>query len=185
MTTNQTEARRLNALKSTGPQTPEGKRKAAKNATRHGLRASEVLIGLEQKADLDALANSFVLALSPVGAIEEQIVERMALAAWRLRRATRLEMSLFAREWENRVNWANKYPKDDATSDNADVGKDLLGLAEYLPILGRYETTHERAFYRGLHELQRLQAARLGQPVSLPAVIDVDVETSGSFGKNE
>jgi hypothetical protein len=42
----------------------------------------------------------------------------------------------------------------------------------------RYETHLSRQFQRDLHELQRLQAMRQGQPVAAPFAIDVDVTTS-------
>ena len=41
--------------------------------------------------------------------------------------------------------------------------------------LCRYEAHIERGLYKALHELQRLQAARCGQPVSAPLALDVDV----------
>ena len=42
--------------------------------------------------------------------------------------------------------------------------------------LSRYETTIERSFYRALHELQRVQAARRAEgSVPPPAAVDVDV----------
>ncbi len=41
--------------------------------------------------------------------------------------------------------------------------------------LSRYETSIERSFYRALHELQRVQQARLGGTVPAPVAIDVDV----------
>jgi hypothetical protein len=42
--------------------------------------------------------------------------------------------------------------------------------------LSRYETALERKFYRALHELQRLQAARrANMNVTPPAAVDVDV----------
>lgn len=43
--------------------------------------------------------------------------------------------------------------------------------------LARYETSLERSFYKALHELQRLQAARTGGTVPAPAVLDVNVDT--------
>jgi hypothetical protein len=43
----------------------------------------------------------------------------------------------------------------------------------------RYETTLERAMLRCLHELQRLQAARQGQPVPAPVAVDVNVSGDG------
>ena len=39
-----TEANRRNALKSTGPRTPEGKTAVRLNALRHGLRSEEILL---------------------------------------------------------------------------------------------------------------------------------------------
>ena len=39
----------------------------------------------------------------------------------------------------------------------------------------RYEAYLSRQFYRTLHELQRLQAARQGSPVAPPTAIDVDM----------
>ena len=41
--------------------------------------------------------------------------------------------------------------------------------------LGRYEATLERAFYKALHELQRLQADRKGTVSSAPARVDVEI----------
>jgi hypothetical protein len=41
--------------------------------------------------------------------------------------------------------------------------------------LSRYETSIERSFYKALHELQRMQAARQGKDVPLPIAVDVDV----------
>ena len=45
--------------------------------------------------------------------------------------------------------------------------------------VGRYETHLERSFYKALHELQRLQAARSGQAVAAPIAVDVDLAVSG------
>jgi hypothetical protein len=41
------------------------------------------------------------------------------------------------------------------------------------------EVTLERSLYKALHELQRLQAARAGQDVPLPELVDVDVSVLG------
>ncbi len=45
--------------------------------------------------------------------------------------------------------------------------------------LSRYETAIERGVFRALHELQRLQAARIGQAVLPPIAADVDLAVSG------
>jgi hypothetical protein len=44
--------------------------------------------------------------------------------------------------------------------------------------LSRYEAGIERALYRALHELQRLQAMRAGKPVLPPVAVDIDVAGS-------
>ena len=46
-----------------------------------------------------------------------------------------------------------------------------------LETLSRYEVAIERSFYRALHELQWLQAARQGREVGAPTVIDVKRST--------
>lgn len=42
--------------------------------------------------------------------------------------------------------------------------------------VSRYETTLERSLFKALHELERLQARRAGQPVAPPAVVDVNLD---------
>lgn len=44
--------------------------------------------------------------------------------------------------------------------------------------LARYEAAIERSLHRNLHELQRLQAARQGQPVAPPVAVDIDIDIS-------
>ena len=44
----------------------------------------------------------------------------------------------------------------------------------------RYEAHLSRQFYRALHELQRLQAFRLGKEASVPMAVDINVEGASS-----
>lgn len=53
----------------------------------------------------------------------------------------------------------------------------LLPDTEALEKIQRYESHLSRQFHRDLHEFQRLQAARMGHPVTVPIAIDVDVST--------
>lgn len=46
--------------------------------------------------------------------------------------------------------------------------------------LSRYEAGIERALYRAVHELQRLQAARTRDDVPAPLAVDVTIDTEGS-----
>jgi hypothetical protein len=55
----------------------------------------------------------------------------------------------------------------------------LLPDGETLQKVSRYEAHLARQLYQALHELQRLQAARAGQPVPPPAALDVTVDAPG------
>jgi hypothetical protein len=55
----------------------------------------------------------------------------------------------------------------------------LLPDADTLDRIGRYETSLERSLYRALHELERIRAARLGQPVPAPVAVDVTLSRAG------
>lgn len=51
----------------------------------------------------------------------------------------------------------------------------LLPKFSELEKITRYEAHLERSLYKAMHELERIQATRAGQPVQLPVVIEVDV----------
>ena len=85
----------------------------------------------------------------------------------------------------------NEYDKAVKTAEHAEAQPDTdpvaVGLirdaagADALSKLARYETNLERGLYRALHELQRLQAARAGQPVAPPVAVDVEVSAGGQW----
>src|SRR5215471_12958992 len=91
----QIEANRLNALKSTGPRTEEGKRRSRCNAVRHGLTAETVIAGFEDPQDYESFEATIVADYDPATAVERELVLRLASVLWRLRRATGIETTLF------------------------------------------------------------------------------------------
>lgn len=86
---------RQNSLSSTGPVTVAGKQKSRWNALRHGLLAKEVVIPVgdlpESKQEFSKLLKSLQIDLSPIGTVEEMLVERIAISYWRLSRCVRAE----------------------------------------------------------------------------------------------
>ena len=94
----QIQANRRNALKSTGPKTPEGKALARLNATKHGLLSQEVLLPGEDEDALKELAERLRAELQPVGEMESLLVERIIDAVWRLRRLSRVEAGIYTYE---------------------------------------------------------------------------------------
>lgn len=84
-------ANRVNALGSTGPVTLDGKKASSQNAIRHGLLSAKLLLDDEDPTEFQALFSYLSHSLSPVGAMEEILVERIAIAIWRQRRLVRSE----------------------------------------------------------------------------------------------
>jgi hypothetical protein len=91
----QIEANRRNALKSTGPTTPEGKVRSRRNALRHGLTAETVIAALEDAEDYQAFEATVIADYDAESAVERELVLRLASVLWRLRRATGIETALF------------------------------------------------------------------------------------------
>src|ERR1039458_5700703 len=91
----QIEANRRNALKSTGPTTPEGKERSRRNAIRHGLTAETVIAAFENWEDYEAFEAAVTSDYDAESAVERELVLRLASVLWRLRRATGIETALF------------------------------------------------------------------------------------------
>jgi len=110
----QMEANRRNALKSTGPVTPEDKQRSRCNAVRHGLTAETVIGDLEDPEDYCAFEEVVTADYDTQSAVERELVLvlvlRLASILWRLRRATGIETSLF----EFAVTQAGKTERSEA-----------------------------------------------------------------------
>jgi hypothetical protein len=68
------------------------------NALKHGLTARQVTVFDESPEVFDRFyRRELMLSLCPDGLMEIQLAERIAIKAWRLRRAYRVESGLFER----------------------------------------------------------------------------------------
>ena len=168
----QVEANRRNAGLSTGPKSPEGKARVARNALKHGMLSRETLLPYEDAGAFEELVEALWADWQPVGAQEEVLVEQVARETWRLRRVGRAEAGVFALEGR----FSSGAPTAATLSSS-------LGLAFtrhsrrsiVFPTLSRYEAGIERSYYRALHELQRLQHARRGGQSQPPLAVDVNL----------
>jgi hypothetical protein len=170
-------ANRANAQLSTGPRTPEGKARSGRNALKHGLLSSQILLEHEDPDKLAALKEGLYSDMRPVGALEETLVEKIVACAWLQRRTLRAERALMEYQYKRMKDVLPLGGIRDAESK-------LLAASGMLTAAGldgiqRYETSKERHMYRALHELQRLQAARQNTMALPPVVVDVDVRTDG------
>lgn len=97
MNQNRLDANRKNALKSTGPKTPNGKATSSRNALKHGvLTATPILVGLESRKAWERHRDGVLKSISPVGYIEELLTNRIAVISWKLWRVDRYEAEVAA-----------------------------------------------------------------------------------------
>src|ERR1700674_279475 len=94
-TTAQIHANRRNALKSTGPKTPEGKAAVSMNSLRHGLRARTVVLPGENREEFDQLCDDLQVEWHPQSRTEQFYLEQMAVSQWKLTRMEVAEVSIF------------------------------------------------------------------------------------------
>ena len=88
-------ANQLNAQKSTGPRTVEGKTASSLNALKHGADAASVILPGEDPAEYDRIVADYHRDLQPCGALEEFQVNTIIRADWQRRRLERLENGLY------------------------------------------------------------------------------------------
>ena len=74
------------------PRTAEGKARSSRNSTVHGLTSKSPILPGDDPADLLDLAERCHADPKPDGAVEEDLVERMAIATYCLRRIARIEV---------------------------------------------------------------------------------------------
>jgi len=163
-TRKQRAANRANAQKSTGPKTPEGKAAVRLNALKHGLTAETAVIPGEEDGDFNQLCATFLDHFQPDGPLETALVHQIVMAQWRIARCRGIETGLFKlRFLDHEEDIKEDY---DYLTPTTRLGYVFRKNTDTLATLSRYEARIERAFFRALHELQRLQAAR--QPSEPP-----------------
>jgi hypothetical protein len=152
------EASRKNGAKSRGPKTPEGKARSAQNALKHGLRAQKYVVLPEEDADEFAgLEAAMLEELAPIGTLQTVLARRVAVAAWRLARADRIEVELFAQR-----SWGA-----DANPGLAMI-RDGNGTRSFETLL-RYRGAAMAEFWRALRTLKALQAEQAADTDALEA----------------
>jgi hypothetical protein len=139
----QIQANRRNALKSTGPTTPEGKQRSRCNAMRHGLTAETVVAILENSEDYEAFEAAVISDYDAETAVERELVLRLASVLWRLRRATGIETAIFDSITEDARSLFSK-PDQPLTFDTKNAIADRFLRLAALPTfaldrLSRYE----------------------------------------------
>jgi hypothetical protein len=167
-TDKQTAANRLNAQKSTGPKTPEGRAAVRLNGVTHGLTAETIVLKGESQADFTNMLESFEAEHQPTTPTEESLVVQLALANWRLRRLYHQEAGFYTCQLQSLTGMQKDLNLDDAGR----MGHAAAWSESTLTLFNRQEGRLERTFYRALHELQRLRNPSVSagnEPSNMPA----------------
>ncbi len=144
----QLEANKKNAQKG-GVNTPEGKAIVKYNALKHGLLAKEVVItigdGAENPEEFDALLEALQTQLVPAGTLEEMLVEKIAVAYWRLRRAYKYEVGLIREELDTTTDdfYSNEYNKTDEEIDQ-EIEKDKEAIESWTQDKRDFNKMHKK-----------------------------------------
>src|SRR5215210_510010 len=169
----QIQANRRNALKSTGPKTPEGKALARLNATKHGLLSQEALLPGEDEDALKELAERLRAELQPVGEMESLLLERIIDATWRLRRLSRVEAGIF--NWELYEEVAER-AQEEARAYKSDVRIEMRDALNTITD----EQKHQEALSRA-EEMKRKQ--HRAETATLGRTFIRDADTANAFSK--
>ena len=149
-------------------------------AITHGITsASPVIEGMEDQQDWERHLGGIVESLSPEGSLEQTLAERVASLFWRLQRVTRHETATIRhviQGIEGTVMNANRYiethPEEgykliDTSLVIHDQERHLVLAPHALDKIMRYESHLHRQCLQTLHELEAMQARRLGQQTPL------------------
>jgi hypothetical protein len=134
-------ANRLNAQKSTGPRSVEGKARSSMNALKTGIDARSQTIPGEPISQLEDLTGDYYQHFCPTTPEQRMLVDTLIDCEWLLRRFRRVEGQM----WENpifEITFAKAFRDD----------------SDHFARLQRRIDSTQRNYRNALHELDRLQA---------------------------
>ena len=151
-TERQIQANRANALKSTGPVTPEGKRISSKNGVLHHLLSGTVVLKGESMRRYNDLAAALILQFQPRNSVETSLVQTMTVARWRLLRMWGIQTAGFQQEMARQGPSAGSGAVLAAATFSS-----LADNSRVLALQHRFEAAYDRQYNRALAMLLKLR----------------------------
>jgi hypothetical protein len=152
---------RENAQHSTGPKTPEGKRRSSLNALRHGLTGQTVVLPGENVSHFEDLFLAFQQDLKPFGQLEKQLVQTIAETQWRINRVASIESNLIALGVHE---YAETIDTEDPIIHSALVqAKAVRAEMAQIAMLGLHQTRLTKILHQTLAQLKQAQTTRKEQ----------------------
>ncbi len=154
---------RANGAKSRGPKTAETKEKSSRNSLRHGFTARNIiLLECESGDEFQKMEDDFAATYQPATPAEQDLVDEMVIARWRINRIRTIETVIMDCEMVRKKAEIEKtFLQPDSGIHMGMAFRTLAEESRSLSLCNRYESRFSRMFdraYRTLRELQK-QAA--------------------------
>jgi len=146
ISTKQLQANRQNAQKG-GVKTVEGKAVTRYNALKHGFYSNKNLIDGESRKVFYKFSQHIIKDLAPVGFLEQALVQKIIATLWRMRRLYSIETDEIEKHEYNQ--FGNEFNRTEWVLEGRTAER-----------LSRHEGDLDRAFYKAIKELRKLQKDR-------------------------
>jgi hypothetical protein len=153
----QIHANQANAKFSTGPQSPEAKRKVSLNPIKHGYAGIACFVPAHEQEDYEKHFQQFRADYKPKGKTEQFLVQSLAQLSWsveQIRATTTSIMSLLG------TQHAPFETGDDSMTFNLAQAANIGDHLKEINLLGIYEQRKLRLFNQTRRELTELQKER-------------------------
>ncbi len=146
-----------------GAKSPDGLARSAKNSTKHGLSSrSFCLLSNENPQRFAEHQAAITATLAPRDPLEAELVDKIIESKWLMNRVTEIETHILSCELQvQRADRAGIEAPPDVSMREATLlffaMESLETKSKTFANLGRYRATHERAYYRALHTLQKMR----------------------------
>src|SRR6266446_3719055 len=173
-TERQSESARINGAKSHGPKSAEGKEKSSRNSLRHGCTAHHsLLLACEDRGELDKMRDKYNAMHKPVTLEEQDLVDEMISARWRILRALSIEVALIDTEMvTEEPKLKQKFVTIDTGMVLSSAFRTLADESRSTALLSRYESRLRRIHKQAHAMLLRVQELRQPEPDKVgPAIL--------------
>ena len=149
---------RRNGAKAAGTKSPAGIHQSSKNALKHGLTSSMIVLTNESRAQFDGLHETYTETFQPANGVEMDLIDQMVASQWRLRRIWIMQTaSLDLKMDQQDAEIAKNFNKIDQATRVTVAFTALANDEKSLDLLLRYETTYTRLYQRAMNTLIRLR----------------------------
>jgi len=158
-TEKQIAANRINAQKSTGPRTEEGKSKTRMNALRDGFTGQVITLSAEDLPIFEKFKSDLIKDLAPKTTMELSLANAIAWDTWRLNHLRAVEMNMYA--------IGSNDPDTVIDADDAQIHTAMSAAMTFaresnkFALMSIYEQRMNRSLHKNLATLRDLQAERI------------------------